>query len=1238
MAGALVGGAFLSGFINVVFDRLSSPEVANFIRGKKLDSKLIQRLETTLYAVQAVLNDAEHKQFYDPAVKKWLDDLKDAVYVADDLLDQISTEAVTQKEVSNFLSRFLNLRDRKVVSEIEDITSRLESIVKYKDILGLKEIPGENMSWRTPSTSLVKGNIYGRDNDQDAIIKILNDNSEENLSVIPIVGMGGVGKTTLAQWVFNDENLMKGFDLKAWVCVSEESDILNITRTVIEELTHGTCNVKNFNILQLDLKEKLARKKFFIVLDDVWNIDHHGWDSLKAPFQCGITGSKILVTTRSEKVASVVQTRPPYSLHELSDEHCWSVFAKKAHFPESNGDSTLEKIGREIVKRCKGLPLAAETLGGLLQTRHDIKNWNSILTSEIWEFPTQDSKIIPALRISYYHLPPHLKCCFAYCSLYPKDYRFDKDALILLWMAEDLLRRPKTGETLEEVGSECFDDLASRSFFKLIEQYFVMHDLIHDLAISVAGDFYFRSEELGKADNVKIQTRHLSYGRLSHPFPKNFVAIDKLKSLRTFLPINFSTPSFSYESAAFIILSMFKYLRVLSFSQFRELDALPDSIGELIHLRYLDLSYTGIKTLPGSLSNLHNLQTLKLRHCPQLIMLPSDMQNLVNLRHLDIRGTVLKDMPRGMSKLKHLQLLSDFVVGEHEENGIKELGELSNLHGSLWISKLENVTSIGEAREARIMDKTHIENLILEWSSDGDMVTMSTHIEREIFDKLQPHKNLKVLTIKRYRGTRFPDWVGHSSYHNMTHVRLESCSNCYMLPSLGQLPSLKSLVIEDFNGLEIIGGEFYKNDNDESCSATPFPSLETLSFYRMSSWEVWRSHECNAFPQLKELRISDCSSFRGDFPTHLPALETLEIYRCNQLVSSLPRSPAICELTIHESNKVGLQELPISLRSLSITGCELVESVFGAMAITQPTCLHSLRISDCPSALSFLGDILPQCLKELFIRNCEKVELPTQHELLETLIIENSCDSVVCFSLETFPNLKLLEIKKFEIMESLSVSQSQVNALSFLYIDQCPNLVSFPTEGFAAPNMTSFGLGHCNKLKSLPCHMNTLFPKLEYLRISNCPEIDSFPQGGLPPNLTSLEIWDCEKLLSGLSSMGMHQGLTHLDIACESVKSFPKEGLMPQLPSLNTLWLYKFENMETLNCKGLLHLTSLQTLTIEDCPKLQNMAGERLPPSLIKLEIFASPLLEERCNTKHPLIWPIISHILGIRVDGKWVS
>ncbi|KAG4393203.1 hypothetical protein GLYMA_03G037000v4 [Glycine max] len=1246
MAAALVGGAFLSAFLDVLFDRLASPEFVDLILGKKLSKKLLQKLETTLRVVGAVLDDAEKKQITNTNVKHWLNDLKHAVYEADDLLDHVFTKAATQNKVRDLFSRF---SDRKIVSKLEDIVVTLESHLKLKESLDLKESAVENLSWKAPSTSLEDGShIYGREKDKEAIIKLLSeDNSDgSEVSVVPIVGMGGVGKTTLAQLVYNDENLKEkfDFDFKAWVCVSQEFDVLKVTKTIIEAVTGQPCKLNDLNLLHLELMDKLKDKKFLIVLDDVWTEDYVDWSLLKKPFQCGIIRrSKILLTTRSEKTASVVQTVQTYHLNQLSNEDCWSVFANHACLSlESNENTTLEKIGKEIVKKCDGLPLAAQSLGGMLRRKHDIGDWYNILNSDIWELCESECKVIPALRLSYHYLPPHLKRCFVYCSLYPQDYEFDKNELILLWMAEDLLKKPRKGRTLEEIGHEYFDDLVSRSFFQRSSSWphvkcFVMHDLMHDLATSVGGDFYFRSEELGKETKINTKTRHLSFAKFNSSVLDNFDVVGRAKFLRTFLSIiNFEAAPFNNEEAQCIIVSKLMYLRVLSFHDFRSLDSLPDSIGKLIHLRYLDLSHSSVETLPKSLCNLYNLQTLKLYGCIKLTKLPSDMCNLVNLRHLGIAYTPIKEMPRGMSKLNHLQHLDFFVVGKHKENGIKELGGLSNLRGLLEIRNLENVSQSDEALEARIMDKKHINSLRLEWSGCNNNST-NFQLEIDVLCKLQPHFNIELLHIKGYKGTRFPDWMGNSSYCNMTHLALSDCDNCSMLPSLGQLPSLKFLEISRLNRLKTIDAGFYKN---EDCrSGTPFPSLESLSIDNMPCWEVWSSFDSEAFPVLENLYIRDCPKLEGSLPNHLPALETLDISNCELLVSSLPTAPAIQRLEISKSNKVALHAFPLLVEIIIVEGSPMVESMMEAITNIQPTCLRSLTLRDSSSAVSFPGGRLPESLKTLRIKDLKKLEFPTQHkhELLESLSIESSCDSLTSLPLVTFPNLRDLEIENCENMEYLLVSGAEsFKSLCSFRIYQCPNFVSFWREGLPAPNLIAFSISGSDKLKSLPDEMSSLLPKLEDLGIFNCPEIESFPKRGMPPNLRTVWIENCEKLLSGLAwpSMGM---LTHLTVGgrCDGIKSFPKEGLLP--PSLTCLFLYGFSNLEMLDCTGLLHLTSLQILYIGNCPLLENMAGESLPVSLIKLTILECPLLEKQCRMKHPQIWPKICHIPGIQVDDRWI-
>ncbi|KAL4336610.1 hypothetical protein AHAS_Ahas12G0027400 [Arachis hypogaea] len=542
MAGAVVGAAFLSGFISVVSDRLISSESGNLVVSwKLLGRKLVERLKTALVAAEALIADAEQKQIGNELVRKWLDSLKDAVYTADDLLELVLYKAATQKTVRSF---WLNREERQMVDKIEVVVKRIEDLARQKDILGLEKIPMYSSSWRTPSTSLVKGNVYGRDDDQQALIKMLRDNNDHQLSVISIVGMGGMGKTTLAQCLYNNKDLTKGFDLKAWVCVSDNFDVIETTKKVIREISLANCSLEDFNSLQHDLIEKLSNKKFFIVLDDVWSDDADKWSNFMVPFQYGEKGSIVLLTTRDNNVTSAVQDCRSYFLNGLSENYCWLVFADNASFPQSNESTALEEIGRKIVKKCDGLPLAAETFGRLC-TKHDVTQWNKILMSHIWEFNPQD------------------------------NYYFDKDKLIFLWMAEDFLPPSSMGE-ISEALSECFDELVSRLFFRKIQfhhNYFVMHNLLRDLAIFLAGEFYCNLEELGEEEEIGIQTRYLTFGRLNSP---NSIA--KLENLTTSLYVD---GLFSMES----ISSNFKWLRALSICK---LDELPD-ISKSFHLRYLNL-------------------------------------------------------------------------------------------------------------------------------------------------------------------------------------------------------------------------------------------------------------------------------------------------------------------------------------------------------------------------------------------------------------------------------------------------------------------------------------------------------------------------------------------------------------------------------------------------------------------------------------------------------------------------
>ena len=1244
MAAGVVGGALLSASLQVIFDKLASPQVLDFLRGTKLDDKLLQRLQTTLYAANAVLDDADHKQLNYPMVKKWLDDLKDAVFLTEDLMDEVATKAATsachknevRNNINNVLSNFFNLHDRELVRRIENTVNTLESMMKYQLVLGLKEGVGKNLSWvKTPSTSLLESSaVFGRDEDKEKIVRLMmSDTARQNrLCVIPIVGMGGIGKTTLAQLVYNDDRVRQNFTVTAWICVSEEFNVSKIIKAILEAITSQRSTIEELDLLVLELKKRLSGKKFLFILDDIWNESYADWDHLRSSFLYGAEGSTIIVTTRIEKAASFMQTISSHRLSHLPDKDCWDLLAKHALDDEySYLDPALERIGKGIVRKCQGLPLAVKTLGGLLRSKPDVKDWDIILKSDIWDLPENESQIIPALGISYCYLPPCLKRCFSYCSMFPKDYEFEKQELVLLWMAEDFLQPRNGNMELEDVGDEYFFCLVSRSFFQPSsnkKDCFVMHHLMHDLAKSVAGEFCLASD----GDNVQRmprRTRHFSYDALNYPVFKDFMVFCEAKHLRTFLPIysdNYGVLPL-HERVPHLILSKLRCLRVLSLAGYGTIELVPDSVGELIHLRYLNLSGTKIKVLPDSVCDLYNLQTLKLTDCFYLTVLPEDFHRLVNLRHLDIRRAGLVGMPRRIGELKSLQFLSDFIVGR--ETGISELGELQDLGKSLAITRLENTENV---LGAKMKDKKYLEHLEFSWSSQY-CGSIPLGFETKILDNLQPQMNLKSLSIRGYTGSEFPAWIGHNIYPKMVSLSLDRC-DCSFLPPLGQLPSLKHLLIHGFHKTCSIGPEFF--GTNEVSSMVPFASLETLVFFELENLLSFQADPL-AFPQLRELELRKCTSLVGHLPTNLLALEKLVIVGCTNLASSLPTSPIVQEIEIYQSENIVLKELPVSLCSLRVSGSNLVDLVVESMTKSR-SCLEHVDISDCFSTISFSQGCLPNSLKTLEFKNCKRLEVHMCqcHMSLESFKIQNSFDSIESFPVDMFPVLKCLHIEGCENLVSLLVPDGPLEHLDSIAIIQCPKLVSFHDFGLYAPRLRSLTICRCENLESLPNQMQSLFPTLTELSICDCPGIKSFPEMGLPSSLSSLVVSNCLKLTACRMEWNLPR-LISLTISgiYDTVESFPEEGLLP-----HTLTYLSIEKvlMLKLDCMQLQCLTSLKYLWIVNCPMLESMTEASLPFSLIKLTFRNCPFLEEKCLVKSKDVWPKIAHVRNIRIGDKWIS
>ncbi|KAL1172113.1 hypothetical protein V6Z11_A05G327700 [Gossypium hirsutum] len=1072
---AMVGEAFLSASIEVLLDRIVSRDVLRLMKGKKLEAMLLKKLKPTLMSVKAVLDDAENKQITNSNVKSWTDELKDAVYDAEDLLDEISTETLRNKIESECRTTVMN------------------------QILGLKEnFKGEDAFQRTPATCLVdESDVCGRDDEKEEIMKLLDPQnlSEKQIDVIPIV-------------------VDKWFHPKAWVCVSEEFDAFKVTKTILEEIKCRCDGNQNLNQLQLKLKEQLSGKKYLIILDDVWNKNYVHWKELASPFTSGAKNSKIVVTTRDENLAAIMRNVPTYHLDVLSADDCSKLFAKHAFdgsSPTKHPD--LMEIGEAIVKRCGGLPLAAKTLGGLLRCKPDADEWNKILHSNFWDISNDASNILPALTLSYQYLPSHLKRCFAYCSIFPKDYEFKKKELIQLWMAEGLLNLSKDNGDPEELGNEYFKDLRLRSFFqqsKGKKSCFVMHDLISDLAKSVTGEFICRLEGSGGSCVITEKTRHLSNVQETFDVRQKFHSLPKAKGLRTFINVKSSFRLFYVSNVLIHDLLMKSSLRALSLAGYENIKELPKEISNLKHLQNLNLSETSIRRLPNSVCTLYNLQALTLHGCSDLVELPRDMGRLINMLYLDIRKTKLTSMPEGMGKLKDIRILTDFVLGDETGSSINELGKLKHLRGRLAISKLKNVVNARDAKDANLKDKVNLKELKLTWDEYDEIDGDSTH-DREVLEQLEPNTNLEHLVIGSYKCTRFPEWVGHFSFSNMVFLKLKDCKFCISLPSLGQLSSLESLSISGFSGVVMVGEEFYTNGR---ASTKPFGSLEILVFEEMDGWEEWLCGSEEAFSLLQELSISHCPKLIKSLPKHLPSLKKLAIEDCEKLECFLPRTPSICELELKKCDALQLEPLPCSLRELKIEGLNLNDSVLEQM-LQHCTHLAKLSILACTDIRSLPEDSVSITLRDLCIHRCEDFDF--SKIFLYTSLESMKIDEMKCGQLESFPLGSFPMVKRF-ISAALEASHHQhLTCLDSLDIFFCQNLISFQIEdGLSVTNLTRLSLWNCESLKSLPEQMHSVFPSLEDLEIYHCPEIERVPKEGLPSKLKDISISRSDKLIESL--------------------------------------------------------------------------------------------------------------------------
>ncbi|XP_027166035.1 putative disease resistance protein RGA3 [Coffea eugenioides] len=1003
----------------------------------------LERLRHTAETIRGILADADGKMHI-PGVKNWLEQLEGELFKAEDVLDELNYENLrrevkyrnqVKKKVCFFFSYFNTIGSRsRLASKIRDINMNLDSMNRKANDLGLvfrfqmeaaHPAPAGATTSRQTDSILVP-NVVRRVNDESKIVDMLLSPSEKVLSVIPITGSGGLGKTTLAKSVYNNPKIDGHFGQKIWVCVAKEQiKVMELFKLILVQLTGEEVKVDDRDVIVKKIGAKLRGQRYFLVLDDVWDHEQGLWnDYFNTLMGLNETkGSWCLVTTRLVPVANAV-SRPlkmndgPYFLGKLTNNECWSIL-KEMVIAGEEAPTELEAIKNQILRKCDGLPLAAKLIGGLLVNKEK-EEWKSIVKES--QTDEDQDEIEQILKVSFDHLSPaSVKKCFAYCSIFPQDTKLGEEELIQLWMAEGFVQPDRQNQTLmEEIGGNYLRILLQNSLLEKVEElwrtYYKMHDLVHDFAKSVLNP------------KSSSQDRYLplnSYKEMAENVRRNKAA--SIRSL--FLHLE------DGMSADMNMLSRFKHLHVLKLSGYA-VKFLPSSIGKLLSLRLLDIASSRITSLPESLCKLYNLQTLTMRDGYELEGgFPKQMSDLISLRHLNYyHGDAEFKMPVQMGRLTRLQTLKFFNVSQEKGCGIKELGTLKYLKGSLRIRNLGLVKGKEAAKQAKLVEKPNLSHLRLdfEWRSRD---LESDNCDEDVLEGLQPHPNLQELRIQGFMGNKFPQWL--INLPKLVELWIEDCQRCSELPALGQLPSLKRLYLTGLNNIRSVGDEFYgitANEEEEeeeegrsrasSGSSTRrrkfFPALESLWVIVMGNLVEWKGvdqvrstvgeAEADVFPMLMDFHIRGCPQL-----TTLPcSCKSLDVENCDNLTSIKMGygTASVEELRIRSCDN--LRELP----DLDLFGSSL----------------QRLTIRTCPRLINLgvNGQKCPlPCLEKLSIYNCKWL----------TTISDKMFES--CRSLRS------LEVMRCPNLVSFSLNLQETPSLEKFVLLDCPKLIPHSFKGFA---------------------------------------------------------------------------------------------------------------------------------------------------------------------------------------------
>ncbi|KAL0921642.1 hypothetical protein M5K25_008736 [Dendrobium thyrsiflorum] len=1031
----------------------------------------LERLRENHPKIQAVVSVANQAQLNDKNgdLNKWIWQLRDAIDEAVDVLDDFeytnhkeqltkNTEETKKRKFPSFISEIPSklIKIGKRALKIDPNLKRLEEAVQKLDkvsadvsiFLHLLDSAKQEQKeqevdfYRTRETgSLPKNDLIGRGEHKESVVQWLRKPSNEhrgtelyrNISLLSIVGHGGMGKTTLLQHIYEDE-MTKEFDLKMWVCVSNNFDPKEVIADMLELIKKERPRLEKLEALQWSLKNEVMSKRFLLVLDDVWEEeeeeerDKSKWENVLVPLASGGFDSKILVTTRTDSIALmfakvITRKKEIVKLEGLEEDESLQLLYSHAFAGVENptdDHKKLRAIAGEIVKKLLGSPLAAKVVGGVLNSLDlDERRWSTVLESNL----LGQNSINSILRLSYIVLPNHLQNCFAFSCLFPQDHEFDRDDLVRMWIALGFIQ-PSQGMTMEDIGGRYFDVLVKKTLFDKVRGHYKMHDLIHESASN------FFAQECGKLvddeeSSVKISEniRHLSVQTTNPYIIKKIGQFKYLHSLILF----YKTSNQDLCNVLFEIFKASRSLRLLYISAPR-FEMIPEEIGNLIHLRFLKFTFEGSTMLPRSLSNLYHLQYIIFDRleCPWEVnfddSLPRDINNLSNLRYVKYPMDFISLLICGIGKLQSLQELNMFDL--RDVSGYR-IGELENMNDlcKLGINCLENVKEAEEACSAKLCEKRRLIDLTLCWSWSHTN-SRNTDLDENVLDNLQPPKCLRNLRIERYMGTRSAIWMNNANpIYNLERINLIGCLDWETIPPFGQLPFLKSLKLSNMPKVKWLESKFNGNDKYRA-----FPLLEELYINELEALEDWfeagvAAEDGCLFPCLIELTLLNCPKLK-ELPTLPSKLKRSQIYQIG------------CTTLNFCSNSN-----PIPLESLDVSNCPNITSLSLADEIARLAALTYLEIMKCPNLIS-----LGRYREVETTNNC--------HLILSDLFIS---DPLVL------------------LMEPLR----SIASLKKLRIEDNDELVSFPNEAEqwflkVRPSLSELQFGSLKSLESLPSSLESL--------------------------------------------------------------------------------------------------------------------------------------------------------------------